>query len=128
MSVVLDSSAVLAAIFGEEGGGQVIAHLDRRSAWISAVNLAEILGKLVDVGYSEADARATAGDLAALVRTFDAETAAIAGLLRGKTRRAGLSLGDRACLALGLAEGLPVVTADRAWAELELGIPVEVIR
>lgn len=128
MTVVLDSSAVLAAIFGEGGSAPVIAHLEAGAGWIGAVNLAEIATRLIDAGYSDADARTTLADLGAVVRPFDAEAAVAAGLLRRATRARGLSLGDRACLALGLAEGLPVVTADRAWAGLDLGVPVEVIR
>ena len=59
---------------------------------------------------------------------FDAELAYRAGMLRSATRPAGLSLGDRACLALAERLGLPALTADRAWGALQVGIPVDVIR
>ncbi|MCC6304012.1 MAG: type II toxin-antitoxin system VapC family toxin [Rhodobacteraceae bacterium] len=128
MTVVLDSSAVLAAIFGEEGSARVIAALESGSARIGSVNLAEIATRLVETGYTDADVRATLADLGAFARPFEAEGAVLAGLLRRATRHAGLSLGERACLAEALLAGLPVVTADRAWAGLDLGIRVEVIR
>jgi len=62
------------------------------------------------------------------VVTFDAESAYAAAMLRDRTRQFGLSLGDRACLALGAARGLPVLTADRSWAELSIGVEVRLIR
>ena len=62
------------------------------------------------------------------IRPFDESLAVEAGFLRPATRQYGLSLGDRACLALALRERIPVVTADRAWSQLDLGIDIQVIR
>jgi PIN domain nuclease of toxin-antitoxin system len=50
------------------------------------------------------------------------------GALRPATKALGLSLGDRACLALARRERLPILTADRSWAKLDLGIPIKVMR
>jgi PIN domain nuclease of toxin-antitoxin system len=59
---------------------------------------------------------------------FDFALAAIAGRLRAATRSLGLSLGDRACLALAIERNCPVMTADRSWAKLNLGIPIQLVR
>lgn len=126
MSVVLDSSAVLAVLWAEPGAVEVMTRLER--ARISAVNAAEVVSRLVERGASDAAAEAAIPDLMVEVVPFDAAQALAAGLLRRATRPAGLSLGDRACLALAQAEGLPALTADRAWGDLHLGIAVEVIR
>lgn len=126
MTVVLDSSAVLAVIFGEDGADRVLPHLARSTGLISAVNVAEIAAKLVEKDYSDEDARATLGGLRALVRGFDAEAALTAGLLRRQTRARGLSLGDRACLALARAHRCPAVTADRNWRDIAEAAQVEI--
>ena len=125
---VVDSSAILAYLRSERGGlhvEQVLA----AGAVVSAVNLSEVVAKLTEAGTSEEVIRATLSGLDFdSVATFDIYDAYLAGLLRPKTRRAGLSLGDRACLALAHRLGLPVLTADAAWAQLDLGIAVTVIR
>lgn len=93
-----------------------------------AVNLAEVASKLIDSGLPP-DAIAEALDGLALdVRPFDHTLALAAGLLRSRTRSLGLSLGDRACLALGEHLSLPVLTADRAWRKLKLRIEVRTLR
>ena len=126
MSVVLDSSAVLTVINGEAGAERVEDVLMGGS--ISAANFSEVLSKLVDKGRDDGDAVAMLDALPLTVLPLDAAQARRAGLLRRQTRKLGLSLGDRACLALAVELGLPVVTADRAWAELDLGIEVAVVR
>jgi PIN domain nuclease of toxin-antitoxin system len=126
MTVVLDSSAVLAVIFDEPGRDRAAAAL--ADARIGAVNLSEVVAKLADRGYSDADLRYTTAGLATLVQDFDMTQAVDAGMLRRGTRTTGLSLGDRCCLALAQSLGVPVLTADRAWADLDLGVAVEVIR
>jgi ribonuclease VapC len=95
---------------------------------MSTVNLSEVVAKLIDVGVPDTSIRGTLGALGLATVEFDSELAYKAGLLRAATRRAGLSLGDRACLSLAEHLGLPALTADRAWASLGLGIPVRVIR
>lgn len=126
MSVVLDSSAVLAVINGEAGAESVEDVLAGGS--IGAANFSEVLSKLVDRGHDDGAAAAVLDALPLTVLPMDAAQARRAGLLRRRTRALGLSLGDRACLALAVETGLPVVTADRAWAQLDLGVEVTVIR
>jgi ribonuclease VapC len=125
-SVVLDASAVLARTLHEPGAEQVDALID--GAWISAVNVAEVVQRLVESGMDGARAVAALEALPCKVAAFDRAAAYSVGLLKRGTRRRGLSLGDRACLALGRRLGLPVYTADRAWAELDLGVEVVLIR
>lgn len=126
MSVVVDASAVLAVLNGE-----LDAERTRdipTGSLISAINFSEALAKLVDVGLDDDDAADAFGALMQVVVPVDAEPAKHAGLLRRQTRAYGLPLGDRACLALAALRGLPVVTADRVWAELDLGIEIRFIR
>ncbi|MSO23790.1 MAG: PIN domain-containing protein [Acidobacteria bacterium] len=123
---VLDASAVLTILNQEPGKERVEAVLGQ--AAVSTVNVAETLGKLMDAGMSEANARASLELLHLEVIDLDIEMARLAGSLKLSTRKLGLSLGDRCCLALGLIRGNTVVTADRLWAKLKLGIQVEVLR
>lgn len=124
--VVLDASAVLARMLGEPGEEAVSGLVD--DARISAVNLAEVVTRLVDRGAPPEAAVAAAARLRLTVVPFDEAAAYRTGALRAGTRRLGLSLGDRACLALAEAAGLPVLTADRGWAELDLDVEVVLIR
>lgn len=126
MNVVADSSAVLAALFDEPGGENVKDRIS--SLAISAVNLAEIMTRLIDKGYSDQEMRETLDLLRTQTIAFDAEQAAEAAALRSVTKKSGLSLGDRACLALGVRSGATVLTADRAWAALDINCDIEVIR
>ena len=126
MNVVLDSSAVLAAINGETGAERVEDALPGGA--ISAANFSEVLSKLVDKGHDDGEAVAALDALPLTVLPVDAAQARRAGLLRRQTRRLGLSLGDRVCLALAVELRLPVVTADRAWAQLDLGVEIAVVR
>ena len=126
MSVVLDASALLAYLQDEPGAERVRAAL--ANAVISTVNWAEVVGKARDEGV---DTRGLREDLASLGLAFEplsAVQAEIAGQLKERTRRCGLSLGDRACLALGSDRGEPVYTADGVWKQLDLGVEVETIR
>jgi PIN domain nuclease of toxin-antitoxin system len=124
--IVADASAVLAALKNERFDNIDPRRLVR--ATISAVNLCEVRTKLHDDGLNEGQANAAVSAMNLRVVSFDEPQARIAAGLRLLTRRAGLSLGDRACLALGERLGYPVVTADRIWASLGLGVEVVVIR
>ena len=124
-SVVLDSSAVLALLLAEPGADKVAAVLTQ--SCISTVNLAEVITKLVDKQAS-AHQFALAQGLPIVKMPFDESQAISAGHLRTTTKASGLSPGDRACLALAQALGLPVLTADRAWAGLKVGVTVQLIR
>jgi PIN domain nuclease of toxin-antitoxin system len=127
--VVLDTSALL-AILHEEPGSQVFTQqFDLlENVAMSAVNVAEAYGKLVDRGIGPRDAWEAVIAPVPEIIDFDKEQAKIAGRLLTQTRSLGLSLGDRACLALGMALGAPVYTADRAWRDLRLKVSIHVIR
>jgi PIN domain nuclease of toxin-antitoxin system len=124
--IVLDASALMAVLREEAGSAAVEAVLDH--AAISAVNLSEVQAKLVERGTAAGTAWSSLVDLDLEVVDFDAPQAKAAGDLRSLTRAQGLSLGDRACLALAQALGLPAMTADRAWAGLEIGIEIRAVR
>ena len=115
-ATVLDASAVLALLQAEPGADTVIDLLPR--GVMSAVNFSEVVAKLMDHGMPLEEAHAVLDGLPIDVHPFDRDAAFMAGELRPMTRRAGLSLGDRACLALASRLGVTAVTADRAWASL----------
>jgi ribonuclease VapC len=126
-SIVLDASALLAVLNQEAGSDKLTPELLSDAA-SSTVNLAEVHSKLVSQGGDPEEAwEDTLGPIREAV-PFTAEHAKIAGSLVSQTRALGLSLGDRACLALGLALKAPVYTADRSWKSLKLGIRIHVIR
>ena len=125
--VVLDASALLALLNGEPGADKLTPQLLSATA-SSTVNLAEVHSKLVDRGLSPENAwEATLSPIREAV-AFTAEHARLAGNLIAQTRPLGLSLGDRACLALGIAWKAPVYTADQSWKKLKLAVRVHVIR
>jgi PIN domain nuclease of toxin-antitoxin system len=126
VTVVLDTSAVLAMLWDEPGGERAAELLGE--AWMSTVNVAELVAKLIDRGGPPPDVREVVTTLGIHAEPFDLGQALAAGLMRGPTRSLGLSLGDRACLALAGREGVVAVTADRAWAQAAAGAEVEVIR
>lgn len=123
---VLDASAILALIQGEPGADVVDDALS--GAMVSAVNVAEVATRLSDVGMPDEEVHATVRDLRMEIVSFDAAMAFGSAALRGATRSKGLSLGDRACLALALAHDTPALTADRSWGELDVGVDVRLIR
>lgn len=124
--VVLDSSAVLAVINAEPGAERVIELLD--GALLSAVNHAEVMTKLVEQGIDRDLARSTVLNIGVQVIEYGIDLADRTGELRPQTRHLGLSLADRACLALAERERVPAVTADRKWAAADLGIDIRLIR
>ena len=122
---VLDSSALLAVIYDEPGQDVVRAALP--DAIMSMVNVAEVISKLRERGFSQPEACASVEAYDLEMVDFDFEQACVAADLRMTTRSAGLSLGDRACLALSKMRGVPAITADRAWIGLA-GFDVIAIR
>lgn len=118
---VLDSSAILAVILDEPGWQNVEAV---HRSWVSAVNLTEVVRVMARRGLDIAEIEGAPF----AVEPFDQSDALEAGRLIHRTRAHGLSLGDCACLALGKRLNLPVLTADRAWAALDLGVEVVLIR
>ena len=128
MSVVLDASALLAFLNSEPGATQVEAHI-AAGAVMSAVNLAEVVSKLTERGMPSSDIRRAVGGLGLEIAPFDEALAYAAGELRKETQPLGLSLGDRACLALGIRDALNVLTTDRMWERVvHPGLTVERVR
>jgi ribonuclease VapC len=120
--LVLDASAVLAILQQESGSDRWIDSV--QAATLSAVNFAKLLG----IGMPADSALSAVAALNLEVIAFDREQAVVAAELREPTRHLGLSLGDRACLALARAKDLPVLTADRLWDRLKVGVKIHVIR
>jgi len=126
LSLVLDASALLAFLHNETGGETVGNSLE--GALISTVNWSEVIQKAIGHGV---DTRGMRDDFLGLGVTFIAFTTVQSELAAGlwrDTRALGLSLADRACLSLGLVHECPVMTADRAWKQLDLGLDVRLIR
>lgn len=126
-SAVLDASALMTLLNQEPGADQLTPDILLKAV-SSTVNLAEVQGKLVERGIPADNAwMATLNAISEPV-PFSKEHAKTAGTLIAQTRPYGLSLGDRACLALALEMKAPVYTADRSWKNLKLGIRIHVIR
>jgi ribonuclease VapC len=127
--IVLDTSALLAILHGEPGA-EMFAEKPGllENASMSSVNIAEAFGKLVSRGIDPEDAWEAVTSPVPEILDFDPDQAKIAGLLLSQTRSLGLSLGDRACLALGMALSAPIYTADKAWKNLKLKVSIHVIR
>jgi PIN domain nuclease of toxin-antitoxin system len=123
---VLDASALLALLQGEPGSAVVLRHASE--SWISAANMAEVYGKLVTRGIPSEPAIEMAFGAVKGVLAFNDWQARLTAELLQQTRTLGLSLGDRACLALGMQRKLPVLTADKAWKSLRVGVEIRVIR
>ncbi len=127
--IVLDASAALAILFGEAGADA----FDRDSqlmdrAVMSAVNVAEVMAKLVAKGVPAERAWSMATQPIREIVDFNGAHARLAGSLIAETRSRGLSLADRACLALGISLKAAVYTADRQWKGLRFGVPIHLIR
>ncbi|MBU2810273.1 type II toxin-antitoxin system VapC family toxin [Acidithiobacillus thiooxidans] len=123
---VLDASALLALLHHEPGGESVRPHLP--DAVISSVNWAEVVQKCVARNVRVEGLRSDLESLGMQVLPFNADDAEVSGRLWSDTKALGLSLGDRACLALGQRLHLPVLTADRVWGSLPVDFPVQIIR
>jgi PIN domain nuclease of toxin-antitoxin system len=124
--IALDASALLAYLFAEPGGEVVAAEIE--SSCLSSVNLAEVISRFVRDGHS---AQAVFEQLASSgieIVPFLAEDAALAAGLIALTHALGLSLGDRACLALALRRNISALTADHVWSKLDLPIAIRQIR
>lgn len=123
---MLDASAIIAAIGDEPGAGIVLEQIS--NAAVSTVNLAEVKSKLVERGFPPGDAWEAAVSFSREIFDFDSRQADVAGGLISSTRHLGLSLGDRSCLALALILKAPVYTADRHWANLDVGLSIHLLR
>jgi ribonuclease VapC len=126
--VVLDASAVLALLHREPGEAVVAEFIQTVEAAISIVNVAEVLSKQQDVGIPASEALPLLELLGIQICDFDQNAAIQTAELRKMTKAYGLSLGDRACLALGKELDCSVLTADQIWSQLSLDIEIILIR
>lgn len=122
---VLDASALLCLLFNEPGAGKIEACLAR--ALISAVNYHEVLASLIDRGVAPQEAQCMLGKLDIEIVPMDRAQAHVGAALHPLTRAAGLSLGDRSCLALAWTNKATALTTDPVWATLDLGVHIEVV-
>lgn len=126
--IVLDSSVIIALIADEPISADRSSLLEDVNPVISAVNLAEVSSWLADQGADRDQIVEGLGAFGLTVMPLEFESAVATGLLRPLTRHMGLSLGDRACLALARSLGAPVLTADRAWAAVNLDVEIRLVR
>ena len=122
---VLDASALIAFLVREQGCEIVDRLID--DCWISTVNLSEVVAFLGRGGGSAATIREEVKALALNVVDFDEALGVDAGLMARQTKPIGLSLADRACLALAKRQAVAVITADRIWANVAEAVGVEIV-
>jgi PIN domain nuclease of toxin-antitoxin system len=123
--IVLDASALLALLKDEPGGDKVAQGLS--ASCISAVNYAEVVSYFIHAGMPASAVDAMLSPLPITIVAANADLATLAGRLRATTAEAGLSLGDRFCLALAVREGLPAWTADRQWRAISGQVGAEIV-
>ncbi len=122
----LDASALLAVLNEEEGASVVAPFLD--GAAMSAVNWSETVQKAARRGIATQGLRNEVEALGVRIVAFDPLQAEEAAALWPQTTAAGLSLGDRSCLALARREAVPAVTTDRSWSSVSVGVQIHVVR
>lgn len=125
MSVVLDASALIAMLKGERGAAKVATGI--AGARVSSVNYAEVISHFIHAGMPERQVDAMLDPLPLTVVPADKALAQIAGSMRAATAEAGLSLGDRFCLALARRDGLPAWTSDQNWKRIADAVEVKVV-
>lgn len=125
-NAVIDASALLALLNAEPGGDVVTGYLP--GSFLSAVNLAEVVGKLAQFGMPEEKISAALSGLGLEVVEVSRQHAWRAGLMKPKARKVGLSLADLICIALAQEMGLPVITSDRSWADFKSEVEVVFVR
>jgi PIN domain nuclease of toxin-antitoxin system len=127
--VVLDASAIMAVIRGEDGAERVEDVL-ADGALVTAANLAEVITKLIAYDTAVEEIRAKIAKLNIEVVPVTEEDGVAAGFLYFDTKEFGLSLGDRCCIAVGMRYDALILTADRPWknANLDPVANIELIR
>lgn len=125
--IVLDASAILAYLYGEPGAERLTEEM-LAVASVSTVNVAEAAGKLIQGGDDPGAVWRDLGFFFPSAEPFTAEHARITAKLLQPTRALGLSLGDRACLALAISLKVPAWTTDRSWKKLNVGVPIQLMR
>jgi PIN domain nuclease of toxin-antitoxin system len=129
---VIDASAFLAYLRDEQGA-DIVENALINGCYISIINWVEVLSKIVDLGENPEEIiqklknEGILGNILIIIDCNEEDAITIA-LLRALTKSAGLSLGDRACLALGKRLNIPVLTADKIWSSLSVGVAITVIR
>jgi ribonuclease VapC len=126
MTVILDASAMLALIFGEKGAENVIPYA--QGSQILAINFSEVVARVIAIDGNPERAELSSSRLEITVIPFDRKLARLTAEIMKHTSHIGASLADRACLAFALASGFPVLTADKVWSKLDLGIDIAQIR
>ena len=124
--IILDASVILALLNMEQGHEVVSKHLE--NAIVSSLNFSEVVTVLARQGFGQEKIIRSLKETFLHIEEFNTEQAVIAALLDEVTKVYGLSLGDRACLALAKYKGLPVLTADKMWKDLNLNIEIQLIR
>jgi ribonuclease VapC len=124
--IALDASALLAFMFRESGHEQVAEVIEE--SCLSTVNLAEVLGRFVRDGHNSAAVLTRLQSMAIELVPLSVSHAAPIAEMLPKTQALGLSLGDRACLALAAAREIPALTADQSWVKADIGIGIQLIR
>lgn len=123
MKVIFDASALLILLNKEPGYLVVKEYVSQ--AIISAINFSETLTVLMNIGIPQEDAVKLSTSIITEIIPFDSNQAILCASLRTITKQYGLSIGDRACLALAKYKNLPVITADKVWQQLNL--PLDII-
>jgi ribonuclease VapC len=124
--IILDASAIIAVLKREAGAERVGAVAE--GARVSALTIAEVATWLTVEGVQPEPAYAALNLFRLTVEPFHHSRAIDAGFLVAKTRHLGLSLSDRACLALAIELSMPVMTGDRAWRDLNIGVDIRLFR
>lgn len=125
MSVVLDASALIAMLKGEKGAAKVAGAI--AGARVSSINYAEVVSHFIYAGMPAHEVDAMLQPLPMEVVAADRALATLAGRLRSVTAEAGLSLGDRFCLALAQRDALPAWTSDQRWKSIADAAGVKVV-
>jgi ribonuclease VapC len=124
--IAVDSSVVLAVLFDEPGAQKALERMT--GGMMSAVNHAETGAKMIARGWRRGEWETVVDSFGLMLVPFDRRMAALSAGLAADFARRGISFADRACIVLGMVEKLPLLTADRKWADLGLDLEVELIR